>query len=147
LERCFDAAASNRRWVADITYVQTFSGWVHTVFVMDLSARAILGWQVADHLRSDLALDALEMAIWSRRGRRSRRLGPSSGPWRPVHVYPLCQEACRGEGGLIHATAVNYCDMIHNLAEEIPTAVPLKPHDDLWPIPEAAWWQNGGFLS
>jgi putative transposase len=67
LERCFDAAAPNRRWVADITYVQTFSGWVYTAFVMDLFARTILGWQVADHLRSDLALDALEMAIWSRR--------------------------------------------------------------------------------
>jgi putative transposase len=63
LERCFDAAAPNRRWVADITYVQTFSGWVYTAFVMDLFARRVLGWQVADHLRSDLALDALEMAI------------------------------------------------------------------------------------
>ena len=39
LERCFDAAAPNRRWVADITYVQTFSGWVYTAFVMDLFAR------------------------------------------------------------------------------------------------------------
>jgi hypothetical protein len=41
--------------------------------------------------------------------------------------------------------AVNYCDMIHNLAGEIPTAIPLKPHDDLWPIPEATWWQSGDF--
>ena len=57
----------NRRWVADITYVMTFSGWVYTAFVMDLFARRIVGWQVADHLRSDLALDALEMAIWARR--------------------------------------------------------------------------------
>ena len=69
LERCFDAAAPNRRWVADITYVRTFSGWVYTAFVMDLFARRIVGWQVADHLRSDLALDALEMAVWSRRTR------------------------------------------------------------------------------
>jgi putative transposase len=53
LERCFDAAAPNRRWVAGITYVQTFSGWVYTAFVMDLFARRVLGWQVADHLRSD----------------------------------------------------------------------------------------------
>src|SRR2546421_1096641 len=60
-------AAPNRRGVADITYVQTFSGWVYTAFVMDLFARRILGWQVADHLRSDLAIDALEMAIWTRR--------------------------------------------------------------------------------
>ena len=67
LARCFDAPAPNRRWVADITYVMTFSGWVYTAFVMDLFARRIVGWQVADHLRSDLALDALEMAIWARR--------------------------------------------------------------------------------
>ena len=67
LARCFDASAPNRRWVADITYVMTFSGWVYTAFVMDLFARRIVGWQVADHLRSDLALDALEMAIWARR--------------------------------------------------------------------------------
>jgi putative transposase len=67
LERCFDAPAPNRRWVADITYVLTFSGWVYTSFVMDLYSRRILGWQVAGHLRSDLALDALEMAIWARR--------------------------------------------------------------------------------
>jgi len=67
LQRCFGAPAPNRRWVADITYVMTFSGWVYTSFVMDLFARRIVGWQVADHLRSDLALDALEMAIWARR--------------------------------------------------------------------------------
>src|SRR5260370_34741108 len=67
LQRCFDAPAPNRRWVADITYVMTFSGWVYTSFVMDLFARRIVGWQVADPLRSDLALDALEMAIWVRR--------------------------------------------------------------------------------
>jgi len=68
LERDFTAPAPNRRWVADITYVETFSGFVYTAFVTDLFSRSIVGWQVADHLRSDLALDALEMAIWSRRG-------------------------------------------------------------------------------
>ena len=67
LERCFDAPAPNRRWVADITYGDTLSGWAYTAFVMDLFARCILGWQVTDHLRSGLALDALEMAIWARR--------------------------------------------------------------------------------
>jgi putative transposase len=67
LDRCFHAVAPNRRWVADITYVPTISGWVYTAFVMDLFSRRILGWQVADHLRSDLALDALEMAIFVRR--------------------------------------------------------------------------------
>jgi len=67
LERCFTAPAPNRRWVADITYVMTFSGWVYTSFIMDLHSRRIVGWQVADNMRSDLAIDALEMAIWTRR--------------------------------------------------------------------------------
>jgi putative transposase len=67
LDRCFHAAAPNRRWVADITYVQAIPGWVYAAFVMDLFSRRVLGWQVADHLRSGLALDALEMAIWVRR--------------------------------------------------------------------------------
>jgi putative transposase len=67
LVRCFTAPAPNRRWVADITYVMTFSGWVYTSFIMDLYSRRIVGWRVAGNLRSDLALDALEMAIWARR--------------------------------------------------------------------------------
>jgi len=67
LDRYFHAAAPNRRWVADITYVHTRAGWVYAAFIMDLFARRIVGWQVADHLRSDIALDALEMAISVRR--------------------------------------------------------------------------------
>lgn len=66
LERRFDAPAPNRRWVADITYVQTYDGWVYTAFILDLFSRKIVGWQVADHMRAELALDALEMALWSR---------------------------------------------------------------------------------
>ena len=68
LERDFTADAPDRRWVADITYVDTASGWVYAAFVQDLFSRAIAGWQVADHLGAELALDALEMAIWSRGG-------------------------------------------------------------------------------
>jgi putative transposase len=67
LDRCFDAVAPNRRWVADITYVDTLRGFVYTSFIMDLFARRILGWQVADHMRAGLAIDAFEMAIWARR--------------------------------------------------------------------------------
>lgn len=66
LERDFTAGAPNLRWVADITYVATAAGWVYTAFVQDLFSRRIVGWQVADHLGVDLALDALEMAIWAR---------------------------------------------------------------------------------
>jgi transposase InsO family protein len=54
--------------VADLTYVRTFSGWVYVAFVIDVFSRYIVGWQVSRSLRADLALDALEMAIWARRG-------------------------------------------------------------------------------
>src|SRR5215472_9130689 len=67
LERDFTAPAPNRRWVADITYVPTACGFVYTAFVTGLFSRKIAGWQVADHLRAGLALDALEMAIFARR--------------------------------------------------------------------------------
>ncbi|MFC8504746.1 IS3 family transposase, partial [Pedococcus sp. NPDC057267] len=67
LKRDFTAAAPDTRWVADITYVPTWAGFVYVAFVMDLYSRRIVGWRVSSTLRSDLALDALEQAIWQRR--------------------------------------------------------------------------------
>jgi putative transposase len=67
LARDFSAPAPNRRWVADITYTDTFSGFAYTAFITDLFSRKIVGWQVTDHLRAGLALDALEMAIFARK--------------------------------------------------------------------------------
>ena len=52
--------------MADLTYVRTWSGFVYAAFVIDAFSRMIVGWQLATHLRTDLALDALEMAIWRR---------------------------------------------------------------------------------
>jgi putative transposase len=69
LERDFTSSAPNRRWVADITYTDTACGFVYTAFITDLFSKMIVGWQVADHLRAGLALDALEMAIFSRKDR------------------------------------------------------------------------------
>jgi putative transposase len=66
LERDFTAAAPNRRWVADITYVATWTGFVYVAFVVDLYSRRIVGWRASTSLRADLALDALEQAIWQR---------------------------------------------------------------------------------
>jgi putative transposase len=66
VDRDFRAAAPNRLWVADLTYVRTWSGFVYTAFVIDAYSRMILGWQVSASLRTDLALDALEMALWRR---------------------------------------------------------------------------------
>jgi putative transposase len=69
VDRQFVAAAPNRLWVADLTYVKTHSGWVYVAFIIDVFSRAIVGWQCSTSLRSDLAIDALEMAIYSRNGR------------------------------------------------------------------------------
>ncbi len=66
VDRDFSATAPNRLWVADLTYVSTWPGVVYTAFVTDVFSRYIVGWKVSTTLRADLALDALEMAIWSR---------------------------------------------------------------------------------
>jgi putative transposase len=68
------ADAPNRLWVADLTYVKTHSGWVYVAFIVDVFSRYIVGWQASRSLRTDLALDALEMAIWARRGEHLDRL-------------------------------------------------------------------------
>ena len=65
--RQFRAPAPNRLWVADLTDVKTHSGWVDVAFVVDVCSRYVVGWQASRSLRTDLALDALEMALWSRR--------------------------------------------------------------------------------
>ena len=66
VERVFSAPAPNVLWVADLTYVWTRSGFVYTAFIVDAFSRAIVGWRVSASLRTDLALDALEMALHAR---------------------------------------------------------------------------------
>jgi putative transposase len=56
-------------WVADLTYVTTWSGFVYVAFVVDAFIRFLVGWQASRSLRTDLALDALEMAMWVRHDR------------------------------------------------------------------------------
>jgi putative transposase len=66
VERNFTASAPNALWVADLTYVSTWSGFVYVAFVIDVFSRFIVGWRVSRSLQADVALDALEMAIWRR---------------------------------------------------------------------------------
>jgi transposase InsO family protein len=66
VERDFTAARPNQLWVADLSYVATWSGFVYVAFVIDVFSRMIVGWRVSRSLRSDLALDALEQALWAR---------------------------------------------------------------------------------
>jgi putative transposase len=67
VERNFSAQRPNQLWVADLTYVASWSGFVYVALVIDAFSRFIVGWQASRSLRTDLALDALEMAIWRRR--------------------------------------------------------------------------------
>jgi transposase InsO family protein len=67
VHRDFTATRPNQLWVADITYVATWVGFVYVAFVIDVFSRCIVGWRVSSSLKSDLALDALEQALHARR--------------------------------------------------------------------------------
>ena len=67
VERNFTPRAPNRLGVADITYVRTWEGWLYFAFVLDAYSRKIVGWSMANNLKTDLVLDALNMAIYTRR--------------------------------------------------------------------------------
>jgi putative transposase len=66
IDRDFSASQPNEKWVTDITYIWTAEGWLYLATVMDLYSRRIVGWSMADHLKADLCLEALEMAIRQR---------------------------------------------------------------------------------
>src|SRR6185437_12426149 len=73
VERQFTATRPNQLWVADLTYVATWRGFVYVAFVIDVFSRRIVGWRASSSLRSDLALEALEQALYDRPSRRPRR--------------------------------------------------------------------------
>jgi transposase InsO family protein len=66
VNRAFTATAPNQLWVADLTYVATWRGFVYVAFVIDVFSRYIVGWRVSTSLKTDLALDALEQALYAR---------------------------------------------------------------------------------
>jgi putative transposase len=67
VERRFTAKAPDQLWVADITYVPTWSGFLYLAVVLDVYSRRVVGWAMADHMRKELVLDALNMAIFRRK--------------------------------------------------------------------------------
>jgi putative transposase len=68
VDRQFTATRPNQLWIADFTYVATWRGFVYVAFVIDVFARRIVGWRVSASLATDFVLDALEQAIYDRRG-------------------------------------------------------------------------------
>jgi putative transposase len=110
--RDFTAAAPNRLWVADITYVPTWAGFLYLAVVLDAFSRRIVGWAMANHLRTELVLQALDMAVHQRRpadvihhsdqgsqytslafGKRCREAGvrPSMGSVGDAYDNALCE--------------------------------------------------------
>ena len=67
VERRFEADAPDRLWVSDITYVPTWAGFLFLAVVVDAFSRRVVGWSMANHLRTELVLEALNMALWQRR--------------------------------------------------------------------------------
>ena len=85
------ATRPNQLWVADLTYVATWRGFVYAAFVIDVFARHLVGWRVASSLRTDLALDALEHALYARpttgeRVHHSDRGSQTGFKWSSQHV-------------------------------------------------------------
>lgn len=79
VERDFRPAAPNLLWVADITYLRTWEGWLYLAAVQDAFSRAIVGWSMADHMRAALVVDALQMGVarWGPRAIASITPSPS----------------------------------------------------------------------
>lgn len=67
LRRKFTAKNPNKKWVGDITYIKTWNGWVYLATVIDLHSRKVVGWAIADHMRTELIIDALGMALTRRK--------------------------------------------------------------------------------
>jgi putative transposase len=103
VERDFTAAAPNRLWVADLTYVATWAGFAYVALVIDAFSRMIVGWRVSTSLRAELALDALEMAIWARQAspaagwRRSRAICRASTASSARRCSAMAQPTTRRE--------------------------------------------------
>jgi putative transposase len=67
VQRTFTASAPNQLWIADITYVPTWEGFLYLAVILEVFSRRVIGWSMAEHLRTELVVGALEMAVWNRR--------------------------------------------------------------------------------
>ena len=86
VDRNFAADAPNRLWVTDITYVWTWEGWLYVAAVLDVFSRRIVGWSMADHLRTELVTDPPSRHGTVRQA-TTRRPGAAFGPRLPVHEF------------------------------------------------------------
>jgi putative transposase len=93
VDRNFAAEAPNRLWVADITYVPTLAGFLYLAVVLDAFSRRIVGWAMANHLRTELVVDALEMAIGQRRPKDVIHHSDQGSQYTSLAFGSRCREA------------------------------------------------------
>ena len=93
VDRDFSAAGPNRLWLADITYVPTVAGFLYLAVVLDAWSRKIVGWSMANHLRAELVLEALEMAVGQRRPRDVIHHSDQGGQYTSLAFGKRCKEA------------------------------------------------------
>jgi putative transposase len=82
----------NTRWCGDITYINTWEGWLYLATVIDVASRRVVGWAVADHLRTDLVADALRMACTARRPPRGVIFSTRTGQYRSAQYARLADQ-------------------------------------------------------
>lgn len=93
VERNFQAEDRDQLWVADITYVATHSGWLYLAVVVDAWSRRVVGWAMHTHLRTQLVLDALGMAIWQRRPQEVIHHSDQGSQYTSLAFGKRCREA------------------------------------------------------
>jgi putative transposase len=93
VERDFTAPGPDRLWVADITYIATWAGFLFLSVVLDAWSRKVVGWAMATHLRTELVLDALNMALWQRRPRRVVHHSDHGTQYTSIAFGKRCREA------------------------------------------------------
>lgn len=79
LKRQFDVREPNKVWVTDITYIRTYEGWLYLGVVLDLFSRQIIGWSMKSQMTSDVAIDALLMAVWRRKPKKEVMIHSDQG--------------------------------------------------------------------
>ena len=93
MERDFKATSGDQLWVADLTYVRTRAGFLYLAVVLDAWSRRVVGWSMASHLRTELVLDALNMALWQRRPRGVVHHSDQGSQYTSIAFGARCKEA------------------------------------------------------
>ncbi len=109
VNRAFDPTSPDRLWVMDVTEHPAGDGKVYLAVVLDAFSRRVVGWSIADHLRSELVVDAVQMAIWRRQPPPGQTVAHSDHGARAIHVMGRSDARLRGAGLLGSMGSIGDC--------------------------------------